>query len=151
MPNIGVKTGIIMGYEFDFLAVGDESKSGDAIAVRYGNLYGPRNEQMVIVVDGGYAASGETLVEHLKEYYGTERVDIVISTHPDQDHIAGLEVVLEKMHVDTLFMHQPWRHSQTVAKARATSFRSAGFAEWVQKSFQGAVDLEGIAARKGIR
>jgi len=139
-----------MGYKFDFLAVGDESKSGDAIALRYGNLYGPRNEQVVIVVDGGYAASGEALVEHIKEHYGTERVDIVISTHPDQDHVTGLEVVLEEMRVDTLFMHQPWRHSQTVAKARAASFRSAGFAEWVQKSLQGASDLEAVATRKGI-
>jgi beta-lactamase superfamily II metal-dependent hydrolase len=131
--------------------VGDESKSGDAIALRYGNLYGPRNEQVVIIVDGGYTASGEALVEHIKEHYGTERVDLVISTHPDQDHITGLEVVVEELQVDALLMHQPWRHSQTVAKARATSFRSAGFAEWVQKSLQGASDLEAVATRKAIR
>ena len=40
-----------MGYEIDFLPVGD--KSGDAIALRYGNLFGQRTEQTVVVVDGG--------------------------------------------------------------------------------------------------
>lgn len=139
-----------MGYEIDFLPVGEESKSGDAIALRYGNLYGPRNEQAVLIVDGGYTASGEALVKHVNEWYSTDRVDIVISTHPDQDHINGLEVVLEELQVGALFMHQPWRHSQTVAKARVTAFRSAGFADWVEKSLQGASDLEVLATKKGI-
>lgn len=139
-----------MGYEIDFLPVGEESKSGDAIAVRYGNLHGSRNEQVVMVVDGGYTASGEALVEHIRRNYGTNRVDIVISTHPDQDHISGLEVVLEELQVDNLLMHQPWRHSQTVAKARASSFRSAGFADWVEKSLEGASALDALATRKGV-
>jgi beta-lactamase superfamily II metal-dependent hydrolase len=140
-----------MGYEFDFLSVGDESKSGDAIALRFGNLRGQRSEQVVMVVDGGYTASGEALVEHIKACYGADRVDIVISTHPDQDHINGLEVVLEELRVDALFMHQPWRHSRTVAKARSARFRSAGFADWVEESLRGASDLETLASRKGIR
>ncbi|MFI1955905.1 hypothetical protein ACH437_29400 [Streptomyces xinghaiensis] len=38
-----------MGYEIDFLPVGEESKGGDAIALRYGNLYGSRRELTVIV------------------------------------------------------------------------------------------------------
>lgn len=34
-----------MAFEVDFLAVGGGEKSGDAIAVRWGNLAGPRAEQ----------------------------------------------------------------------------------------------------------
>ena len=44
-----------------------------AIALRYGNLYGPREEQTVIVIDGGFADSGEALVKHVRDYYGTDR------------------------------------------------------------------------------
>src|SRR5664280_2714171 len=97
-----------MGYEIDFFAVGEKSSGGDAIAVRYGNLFGDRSEQMVIVIDGGYTDSGEALVNHIKTHFGTSRVDIVVSTHPDQDHITGLETVLEELQVGTLLMHLPW-------------------------------------------
>lgn len=34
-----------MGYEIDVIGVGKESKSGDAIALRWGNLHGGINEQ----------------------------------------------------------------------------------------------------------
>ena len=49
------------GYEIDFLPVGDK-KGGDAIAVRFGNLYGGREEQRVIVIDGGFKETATELV-----------------------------------------------------------------------------------------
>ena len=41
------------GFEIDFLPVGDKSKSGDAICMRWGNLHDPL-KQNVMVVDGGF-------------------------------------------------------------------------------------------------
>lgn len=140
-----IKSGSVMGYEIDFLPVGEGKKGGDAIALRYG---GPRSEQTVVVVDGGYSLAGEALVEHIREYYGTEAVDLVISTHSDQDHISGLKVVLEELDVHELWMHQPWRHSTDVARARAEAFSK--YSELVTASLQQADDLESIANRKGI-
>src|SRR5438105_4350699 len=105
-----------MGYEVDFLPVGDGERSGDAIALRFGNLSGSRLEQTVMVIDGGYVESGEALVEHIKEYYKTDDVDIVVSTHPDADHAAGLAVVLEQLRVRVLWMHRPWNHTEDIAK-----------------------------------
>jgi beta-lactamase superfamily II metal-dependent hydrolase len=139
-----------MGYEIDFLPVGDESSGGDAIALRYGNLYGPRSEQTVIVIDGGYTVNGEALVDHIGRYYGTDQVDIVVSTHTDQDHITGLEVVLQKMQVDKLLMHLPWSHSSELTEARRTAFKSAALSEKLEKSFQAASDLQAIAERRGV-
>jgi glyoxylase-like metal-dependent hydrolase (beta-lactamase superfamily II) len=78
-----------MGYEVDFLAVGDEGRSGDAIAVRFGNLNDP-SQQYVVVIDGGLTDTGTELVNHIKTFYNTSDVDLVISTHPDSDHAAGL-------------------------------------------------------------
>jgi beta-lactamase superfamily II metal-dependent hydrolase len=146
-----VRMGSIVAYEIEFLPVGDGSKGGDAIALRYGNLSGSRADQTVMVVDGGYTDDGEALVEHIKRYYGTSKVDLVVSTHPDQDHITGLKVVLEELEVSTLLMHQPWNHSQRVSAARKTAFRSQGLVERVEKSLEAASELEAIATRKGVR
>jgi len=140
-----------MGYEIDFLPVGDESKGGDALALRYGNLFGSRDEQVVVIVDGGYTNDGEALVRHVRECYGTDRVDIAVSTHPDQDHITGLKVVLEELKVGALLMHLPWKHSGTVSEARKAAFKSRGLSERVEKSFQAASELEVIAQQKGVQ
>jgi beta-lactamase superfamily II metal-dependent hydrolase len=45
------------------------------------------------------------------KYYGTNHIDLVISTHPDGDHLNGLLVVIEKLHVDELMIHQPRQHA----------------------------------------
>jgi len=69
-----------MGYEVDFLAGGDENKSGDAIALRFGNLYGERAEQTVIVIDGGFNDDGQKIINLIKKYYnGTDTIDIDIA------------------------------------------------------------------------
>lgn len=104
-----------MGYEVDFLGVGKESKSGDAIAIRFGNLHGSRQEQTVVIIDGGFSDTGDELVEHVKSHFATEVVDIVINTHPDMDHINGLETVLNELTVHELWIHQPWDHNDGLA------------------------------------
>ena len=71
-----------MAYEIDFLAVGEGDSSGDAIAIRWGNLTGNRAEQTVMIIDGGTKASGESLVSHVEKYYGTDFVDYALCTHP---------------------------------------------------------------------
>lgn len=100
-----------MGYEVDFLGTSSESKSGDAIAIRFGNLHGSRDEQTVVVIDGGFTDDGSKVVDHITNHYGTTRVDLVISTHPDQDHINGLETILNALEVGELWLHLPWNHN----------------------------------------
>ena len=75
-----------MGYEVDFLPVGNGDTSGDAITVRWGM---PGNYQ-VMVYDGGTRDSGAAIVGHVKRHYQTTRVDYVVSSHPDADHASGL-------------------------------------------------------------
>lgn len=85
-----------MGYEIDFMPVGEGKRGGDAIALRYGNLQGDSSEQVIAVIDGGTKESGEQLVTHINKFYKTNRVDFAISTHLHADHSSGLAVVLEK-------------------------------------------------------
>lgn len=140
-----------MGYEIDFLPVGSGERSGDAITFRLGNLYGERAEQMVVVVDGGFQENGEKLVEHIKKYYNTSHVDIVISTHPDADHAAGLMVVLEQMTVGQLWMHQPWNHTDDIANMFVDGrITDNGIREKLCRALEDARGLETLANRKKI-
>lgn len=140
-----------MAYEIDYIPVGNGEKAGDAIAMRFGNLAGARNEQSVIVIDGGFKESGEKLVEHIKKYYGTDRVDLVVSTHPDADHASGLYVVLDNMNVGQLAMHRPWEHATEIKDFfKSGRITASGLEEKLEKSLQNASDLEALASKKGI-
>ena len=137
-------------YEIDFLPVGDGARSGDAIALRYGNLEGTRAEQTVIVIDGGFNDDGEALVELIETHYDTRRVDMVLGTHLEQDHIGGLAVVLRKLEVGQLWMHQPWAHSSALAESRSARFSDLHLSERLQESMRNASDLEDIAGDLAI-
>ena len=140
-----------MGYEVDYLPVGDGERSGDAIALRFGNLSGQREEQFVIVIDGGFLKSGEELVDHIKKYYNTDEVDLVVSTHPDSDHALGLRTVLEKLDVRELAMHLPWKHADDIKNLfKDNRITASGPKERIEESLRHARDLETLAIKKGI-
>jgi len=142
-----------MGFEIDFLAVGDESKSGDAIALRWGDLHGKRANQWVAIIDGGTQQTGGQLVEFVQSRYGTETVDLVLSTHPDQDHVSGLHVVVDELKVGTLLMHRPWTEAHTNHIAdlfKSGRVSDASVRERLRKSLDEAHALAEAARRKGI-
>ena len=140
-----------MAYEIDYIPVGEGERGGSAIAVRFGVLDGPNKRQNVIVIDGGTKESGDSLVTHINTFYGTNDVDIVISTHPDQDHASGLCVVLEKMKVGALLMHRPWEHGEEIKHLfKSGRITASGLEEKLEKSLQNASDLESLAKKKGI-
>jgi len=139
-----------IGYEVDFLPVGEE-QSGDAITMRFGNVFGQRNEQVVVVIDGGFADTGKQVVEHLKKHYKTDQVDLVVSTHPDADHAAGLETVLKECKVGSFWMHRPWNHTDDIAKMFADGrVTDKSVREALRKSLDEARTLERIALDRKI-
>ena len=105
-----------MAFEIDLLPVGSEKKSGDCIALRFGDLRNGCKRQTVIVVDGGYGSTWkETLKPHLKKYYNCEydgklHIDLVILSHPDQDHVSGLVEMAndDDVEIGCVMMHRPW-------------------------------------------
>lgn len=105
-----------MAFEIDLLPVGTEKKSGDCIAMRYGDLVKGKEKQTVIVVDGGYSGTWkDTLKPHLSKYYNCEikgklHIDIVILSHPDLDHVSGLVEMAkdEDVEIGMIMMHRPW-------------------------------------------
>jgi len=101
--------------EIDFLTVGEGSKSGDAIAIRYGHVGGPHS---IMVVDGGCLQAGDRLVDHLIACYGADvYVTHAVCTHSDGDHASGLRRVIERLPVLNLWVHQPWNYAAALKPA----------------------------------
>lgn len=99
-----------MDCEIEFLPVGDASKAGDAIVLRYGNV----NSYELMIVDGGNVDSGKMLVEHVRKYFGNNAIiSHVVLTHSDNDHASGLRTVIEELTVRNLWLHVPWMSAET--------------------------------------
>ena len=69
---------MITSYEIDFLPVGNGEKSGDCILFHYFE----DGIEKIIAYDGGTRKSGEAMVAHIKKYYGTQKIDYLINSHP---------------------------------------------------------------------
>ena len=54
-----------------------------------------------VLIDGGDNAAGSTVVSYLKPYVDG-KLDYLIATHPDADHIGGLDDVLKAYQVGTI-------------------------------------------------
>lgn len=107
-------------YEIDFLPVGDEGQSGDAIAIRF--LSPGDSRYRTIIIDAGFQANGEALVEHVDRWYEDRHIDLAVLTHPDGDHIGGMGTVLEELQVGTLCVHKIGdRGGSTLPAARAVN------------------------------
>ncbi|MBW8191829.1 MBL fold metallo-hydrolase [Neiella marina] len=140
-----------MGYEIDVLAVGEKSNSGDAIAIRYGDLHGERGDQTVVIIDGGYKDDGQKLVEHVQTHFHTSKVDLVISTHPDQDHINGLSTVIDELEVTELWIHQAWEHNEGLAENfKDGRITDNSIGEKLKDNLESAYKLVQQAKGKGI-
>jgi DNA internalization-related competence protein ComEC/Rec2 len=63
-------------------------------------IYTPQGE--TILIDGGNNDKGEGIVKYLTGL-GIKTIDVMIATHPDADHIGGLDTVLEKMEVKSVY------------------------------------------------
>ena len=137
-----------MVVEIDFLAVGEEGRSGDAIAVRYQNT---RGDYEVIIMDGGTKASGERLVDFVRGTYKTNRADYVLSTHPDGDHASGLSVVVEELDVGSLWMHRPWEYAEDIRHLfHDGRITDESLERRIREALQSAHDLEQLALAKRI-
>jgi len=138
--------------EIDFLPVGEESKCGDAIAMRFG-LYEAEQwkSQFIIIIDGGNSVSGDALVNHVKNVYKSDTVDKVILTHPDGDHASGLRNVIEGLKVENIWMHRPWKYwgdlKDSIVDGRITK---KSFTETLREAYQYAHDIEQLAIQKKI-
>jgi len=84
-----------------FLDVGQ----GDSIFIESAN-------GKTMLVDGGVKGAGQQVVSYLKEL-GVNKLDIVVATHPDADHIGGLIPVLQSIDIGQFYDSGKVHTSQT--------------------------------------
>lgn len=75
----------------DFIDVGQ----ADSILVR--------NQDKVMLIDAGTNEAGETVVNYL-ENLGITKIDYLIGTHPHEDHIGGLDDVINNFDIGQIYM-----------------------------------------------
>lgn len=143
-----------MGYEVDFLGVGQEGRSGDAILLRFGNLLAPSPRARVVLVDGGFSGTATDIVNHMDRYYDTRHIDLVVSSHPDADHINGLRQLMDwvkagDLTVGELWMHRPSRWRAAINRSLA-KIADREYAKAVNRTLDAGEELEGIADRCGV-
>ncbi|HSX44891.1 MAG TPA: hypothetical protein VLF39_02120 [Candidatus Saccharimonadales bacterium] len=83
----------------------DSTSSYDAIALRFKE--DSDAGQKVVVIDGGFSDVGDDVVNFITKRYGASKIDLMISTHPDNDHLNGLLTIIQQFPVDELLIHQP--------------------------------------------
>lgn len=135
-----------------FLPIGEKS-CGDAIAIRFGDLDSSNPaDQSVVLIDGGYKDDWVKSVELVTKKFGMPRVNLMVSSHLDKDHIGGMGGIIEHIPVDTLWMHLPWEHSEEVKGYRSNSFAVSRrpVTKWLRASLEQSNDLAAIAARNGV-
>lgn len=66
----------------------------------------------VMVIDGGNNDDEDDMVAYLKKL-GISKVDILIGTHPDADHIGGIDAVIDSFDIGKIYMPNAQRDTQT--------------------------------------
>jgi beta-lactamase superfamily II metal-dependent hydrolase len=129
--------------EIEFLAVVNASRAGDAIIVRYGEVH----DFKLMVVDGGTAGTGETMVAHLKKQFGDNiALEHVVLTHSDADHASGLREVLREIPVANVWLHVPWFLSgEAVHLFKNKNWTKEGLSAAIKKEYDIVAEILDLA------
>lgn len=77
---------------------------GDSILVQYENNY--------MLIDGGPNASADKVLSYLKKAE-VEKIDYLIATHPHEDHIGGIDVVIDNFDIGKMYMPKATANTKT--------------------------------------
>jgi beta-lactamase superfamily II metal-dependent hydrolase len=135
-----------MNCEIEFLPVGERSKAGDAIVVRYGEA----NSYELMTIDGGTAESGKALVEHIRSQFGkNSAISHAVLTHSDADHACGLREIISELPVKNLWLHLPWLSAATARPYFSNKgWTDAGLAEAIRKEYDLVDEIFKLAQAK---
>ena len=75
----------------DFIDVGQ----ADSILIR--------NQDQVMLIDAGTNKAGDTVVNYLKEL-GITKINYLVGTHPHEDHIGGIDDVINNFDIGQIYM-----------------------------------------------
>ena len=88
---------------------------GDATLISKGNFH--------MLIDAGKNEKGTEVVSYLKSK-NISTIDIVVGTHPDSDHIGGVDDVLDNFKVKTVYLPEMGKATKTYREVEAALKRS---------------------------
>lgn len=134
-------------YEIDFLSVGEKS-SGDAILIKVTR----DGETCITLVDGGYAGTTDNIHNYLKIHYGSDRIDHIVLTHGDQDHISGIIKIIElgAIEIGCLWMLKPWDYVQELLDIFPTRSDPDYLRGRLRNDYPSLFELEKLAIKNSI-
>lgn len=104
---------VITKYEIDMLNV----KAADAIIIHAFVKQGESVEfEYVVLVDAGNECDGEKIIQHLRNFYKQQYIDLAICTHCDADHYGGFKRLIEEHNkggvfkINQFWIHDPYSH-----------------------------------------
>jgi len=138
---------IIVKCEIEFLPVGDGSRAGDAIVVRYGEP----DKYSLMLVDGGTEETGEDIVNHIKKQFGEEAFfEHVVVTHSDADHASGIRTVLSEIPVNNIWLHIPWLLApEAIHLFKNKQWTAAGLSAAIRKEYEIISEIVDLAVEAG--
>lgn len=112
-PTVTLSSEVGEDLTVSFLDIGQ----GDSIHIETPDGY-------EMLIDGGPSASVLSELAKGRDFFDKE-IDVVVATHPDTDHIAGLVDVLERYQVGTIVESQV-EHDASAARAFARAAEAKG-------------------------
>ena len=100
---------------------------GDATLIQKGNFS--------MLIDAGKNEKGQMVVSYLKKK-GIKKLNILVGTHPDSDHVGGLDDVINNVQVDTVYLPEAKKQTKTyrdVESALKSVNKTAQMPEYLEK------------------
>ena len=63
-----------------------------------------KEKDYTMLIDGGNQSDGENLVKYLQEELNVNDIDILVGTHPHEDHIGGLPNVISSLSIGKIYL-----------------------------------------------
>lgn len=101
VSNMGEQTNSQNEQQVEFVA--QEDLLIDFIDVGQADSILIRNQDKVMLIDAGTNEAGETVVNYLQNL-GITKIDYLIGTHPHEDHIGGLDDVINHFDIGQIYM-----------------------------------------------
>jgi Metallo-beta-lactamase superfamily len=138
-----------MKFEIEFRPVGEKSKAGDAIVVKYESQPG---YYQLMIIDGGTVESGQEVIAHIRKYFPDAPISHALLTHSDTDHACGFREIIRELDVRNIWMHRPWEVARYLLPYYADKRLTVeGIQKRLRADFDVIADIEAIANERLIK